>query len=160
MAADDITTRRLHRGSGIETLDQLVWCHPPDLCRDELDGEGHPLESPTDALDRLAIRFEGRVGVRGAIEKQLAGICVGVQRSDRPHPLLSQPQWLAGCGDQTNRRTAQGDCLDEGGGFVNHVLAVVEHQQDVAALQGVHEGVNGRGAGVEHECHHRSDRDS
>ena len=58
-----------------------------------------------------------------------------IQRGHRPHLLVGDPQSFAAGGHDSHRRRLREDRLDQIGGGVKHVLAVVEHQQPDPALQ-------------------------
>ena len=58
-----------------------------------------------------------------------------VQRGHRPQLLVGDSESFAAGGQDSYRRRVRQDGLDQIGGGVEHVLAVVEHQQPDPALQ-------------------------
>ena len=79
-------------------------------------------------------RRTGRHG-KGALDEQRCGGELDVQRRHRPELLVGHPEALPAGGQHLHRRRASEDAVDQVGGGVQHVLAVVEHQQARAALQ-------------------------
>ncbi len=61
--------------------------------------------------------------------------CTDVQRGHRPQPLVGDSQPFAAGGHNLDRRRGRQDGLDQIGCGVQHVLAVVKHQQPYSALQ-------------------------
>ena len=57
-----------------------------------------------------------------------------VQRRHQPHLFVRDPQSFAARGQNLHRRRVREDGLDQIGGGVAHMLAVVEHQQPHPAL--------------------------
>ena len=110
--------------------------HPCPRCR-QLDRERDSVEAATHSRHRVAVRVidrEPRPGLSGALGEQrhcITGV-VGVfdrQRRHPPHRLTAHAQRLTARRQHLRARRRARETIDQGGGRVDHVLAVVEHHQ-------------------------------
>ena len=125
-------------------LGELFGTHRPHARRRQLDREGHTVEPDAQLGDGGAVRLvELEVGLRGAgaLHEELHRGHVGelVEREvrtsrnrkgwHRPHQLGGDAERLAAGGQDLHVGTPLQHLLDELAGGVEHVLAVVEHEQ-------------------------------
>ena len=106
-------------------------------CCRQLDRERQPVESLADVQDvrllGLARREPGTNGA-GPFDEQLAGGAV-LERLDGTHVLAADGQALAARGQHRHGRRRRHDALDQRRRGVDHVLAVVEHQEHAPPAQ-------------------------
>jgi hypothetical protein len=109
----------------------------------QLDRQRDPVEAAADFDDRARLvsvaQREARSHTAGAFDEQGCGSRVDsradVQRGHQPHLLVGDPKSFAAGGQDSHGRRVSQDGFDQIGGGVEHVLAVVEHQQPDSALQ-------------------------
>jgi len=139
-------------------LVQRQRCHAR---RGKLDGQRHAVQAPADLLDRLLVllaRAEVRVG-GGALDEQPARLG---QRGHAPGHLALAVQRLAARGQDAHARSGTQEVLGQARARVDHVLAVVEHDDRLAPREvrgerllrralGRDRGADGQGRGLGHE---------
>ena len=127
----------------IETITDLARRHRRHPRGRQLDGQGNPVEAPADLHHRGGLiscgHREARGHTPGAFDEQIdcrrVDAPADIQRGHQPHLLVGDPQSFAAGGHNSHRRRVRQDRFDQIGGSVEHVLAVVEHQQPDSALQ-------------------------
>ena len=127
----------------IETITHLAGGHRRHPRGRQLDGQRYPVEAPADLHHRGGLISRGHREARGhapgAFDEQAhrrgVDARADVQRGHRPQLLVGDPQSFAAGRQDPHRRRVRQDRLDQIGGGVEHVLAVVEHQQPDPALQ-------------------------
>ena len=127
----------------IETITHLADRHRRHPRGRQLDRQRDPVEAAADLHHRARLvsvgQREARSHAAGAFDEQIhcgrVDARADVQRGHRPQLLVGDPQSFAAGGQDLHRRRLREDRLDQIGGGVEHVLAVVEHQQPDPALQ-------------------------
>jgi hypothetical protein len=133
--------------------------HGPRSCRRQLDGEGYTVELVADSGYRRGVaRGEREVGQAGAVREEPHGI-VGHQvfggrdpvlrKGERAHPpddLPRDAQGLPARGEYAQARAGGEERVGEVGGGLDQVLAIVHHQQRLAVLECLDEGLEKRTA--------------
>jgi hypothetical protein len=127
----------------IETVPHLPRCHRRHPRGRQFDCQRDTVEASADLDDRASlirlVQREARRDAAGAFNEQFhcgrVDSRADVQRGHRPQLLVGDPQALAAGGHDSHRRRLRHDGFDQIGGGVEHVLAVVEHQQADSALQ-------------------------
>ena len=132
----------------IEPLPQSRRRERADTRGGELDRQRQPVERSADVRDRCRvcgrdgeIRLDGlrarleqrdRLALRQAFEVVAAG--GRLQRGDGIDPLGGEPKWRAARHEELDVGRGRGDARDQRCGL-DDVLEVVEHEQELAALQ-------------------------
>ena len=142
-AGDQLVHRELARGSGRELDGQ----------RDAVELGHHRRRGPGRAL----VQREPRLHQLHALDEQLHGLARGelddrvervgrrhAQRGQAPDGLALDPQRLSARGQDRHVRAGPCDALDQLGGSVDHVLAVVEEQERLLHPQRREDGVDER----------------
>ncbi len=150
----------------IETITHLAGGHRRHPRGRQLDGQRDPVEAAADlhhrgrlasVADREArrnvLRPFDEQGHRGRVDA-----CADVQRGHRPQPLVGDSESFAAGGHNLGRRRGREDGLDQIGGGIEHVFAVVEHQQPHPALQGGGHALGYALAGLLGDAQHRGHR--
>jgi hypothetical protein len=133
----------------VEPFGDLAGGQGAGPCRGQLDRQRHAVQAPAQlghGGDRRPVGGPVRVGRGRPLQEQRHGrrghdgLEIGVGLGDRQrrhlvHGLLRQPQRLAAGGQHLDRRTRGEQPLDERGDGVQHVLAVVEQEQQRAGRQ-------------------------
>ena len=127
----------------IETITHLAGGHRRHPRGRQLDGQRDPVEASADLHHRVRLigvgHREARRHALGAFDEQThrgrVDSRADVQRGHRPQLLVGDPQSFAAGGQDLHGRRLREDRFDQIGGGVEHVLAVVEHQQPHPALQ-------------------------
>ncbi|PPS87799.1 hypothetical protein BZZ08_02782 [Streptomyces sp. MH60] len=131
----------------VQAVGQLVRAEGAQPGRGQLDGQGQPVQGRAD-LRHARVAVEAGAHRAGAFQEQLDRRARR-QRRNRHQGLAGDPEALpAGGEDPYAPAGAQQQCRQCGGG-VDQVLAVVEHEQRLAVLQGGQQplgGVHARGA--------------
>ncbi|OLT00919.1 hypothetical protein BJF90_06210 [Pseudonocardia sp. CNS-004] len=131
------TARRVHQARAVEALRELRRRHRADAGRRELDREGEPVEPATDLAHRLrAVVIEGELRpVRpGTVGEQRRRVDVG-QRVHRDHPLALDPERFPARRQHLHRRAVPDDPVDDPGGGIQDVLAVVHDEQEAPTVE-------------------------
>ena len=150
----------------IQTITHLARGHGRHPRGRQLDGQRDPVEAAADLHHRgrlaiLAYREARRnvlrpfdeQGHRGRVDAR-----ADVQRGHRPQPLVGDSEPFAAGGHNLGRCRGRQDGLDQIGGGVQHVFAVVEHQQPHPALQGGGHALGHAPAGLLGDAQHRGHR--
>ena len=107
----------------------------------QFDGEGQAVEAGADVGDerqQVVGHFQGCARGVGAGHEQLGSV-VGGQRGYRPHGLAGHAQRFATRGHEPQARAAAQQFFGHGGGGVDEMLAVVEHDHQLAITDHVRE---------------------
>ena len=146
--------------------------HGADAGRGQLDGEGDAVEAAADldhVLEVVVTHGEAAADGGGPLLEQPQRGVLGGSHAERGRVgqgegaevldrLAGHVEGLAGGRQQSDVGRAREDLLGQVGGGVDHVLAVVEHEQGGAAGEVVDEGVGaGRRAGGPHGRTHGAD---
>ncbi|WP_229683859.1 hypothetical protein [Nocardia camponoti] len=119
----------------IEAVGELVERHRPQACCREFDGERDAVERTANAFSRCEIRSgDSTTDGSGAVAQQGDG----GRQLKRPHPpqcLARNAKRLTACRENAHAWTLTEDPMRERSGGVDHVLAVVQHQQRFAFAQ-------------------------
>ena len=126
--------------------------------RGELDRQRDSVEATADVLDDVP-RLGDEAGVnRGRPgHEELEGIGGDVEGGHADHDLPVDAERLTASRDDRQAAAMPQDVRDEGGNGVEHVLAVVEDQQDLALADPLDERGASRGAGTGDEADGRGD---
>ena len=127
----------------IETITHLAGGHRRHPRGRQLDGQWNPVEASADFDHRVRLircgHREARGHTLGAFDEQTdcgrVDSPAEVQRGHRAHLLVGDSKSFAAGGQDSHGRGMREDGLDEVGGGVENVLAVVEYQQPDPALQ-------------------------
>ena len=125
----------------IESITHLGYRHRRHPGSRQLDGQRDTVESSADLHHRIRLidHREARSDGPRAFDEQLHRSRTGprhdIQRRHRPHLLVAHPKSFAAGRENRHGGRLCEDRVNEIGGGVKHVLAVVEHQQPDPALQ-------------------------
>ncbi len=148
----------LHRGAAAarqqaealaESLRDLGRCQRPDAGRGELDRERDAVEAPADLQHRADVAFvDGEVGADGrrplreetdgvAVEGRLEAGALGcdAEAPDDDEPLARHAEALPARREDRDPGAPLRDLAHDVGHRGDHVLAVVEHEEQLLALQ-------------------------
>jgi hypothetical protein len=151
----------------IEPIAHLARGHGRHPRGRQFDGQRDPVEAPADLHHRgrltiIAARREARRHVLRPIDEQghrgRVDARADVQRGHRPQPLVGDAESFAAGGHDLGRGRGRQDGLDQIGGGVQHVFAVVKHQQPHPALQGGGHALGHGLAGLLGDAQHRGHR--
>jgi len=123
----------------IEAVADLGDAHRAGARRGQLDGQGDPVESLADLGDDrfgVAVGIEAVSGGVGPLDEQAHGgrVDAEFERRHPPRVLSLHLERLSARGQDAELGSALEHGVDQVGGFVEHVLAVVDH----------HKGATGR----------------
>jgi len=124
--------------TGIHAGEDLRRRHRAQPGRGQLDRQRQAVEPRAQPLDRgvaLHVGHEPRHALPRALQEQVAGI-LGAERVQPPHGLADHAERLPAGGHDADPGAVAEHACRERRARVDHVLAVVEHQHQVAAAQG------------------------
>ena len=138
---------------------ELVRAHRAHARRRQLERERHAVEPDAELGDGAPVALvEGEVGLgrggpgheqlhrgdRGEVGQRLVGVARHRQRRHRPHQLGRDAERLPAGGEDLHLRAPLQHQVDQLAGGVDHVLAVVEHQEEAARREHVDDRVGER----------------
>ena len=112
----------------VEPLGDLGGAHRPGAGRGQLDAERQAVEPSADLGDRAAVGVEVGAGGPRPQHEQGGGVRER-ERRHRPHLLAVDAERLPARGEHDDAGALRDDALGQPCGGVQHVLAVVEHEQ-------------------------------
>ena len=128
----------------VEPGGDAVRVHHPDAGCRELERERQTVEASTDARDRFALFVIGREpgpALARSFDEQLDCGCL-VERRHPPSDFAGDTERLAARRHDAQVRDADQERVEHACGPIEHLLAVVEDEQRLAAAQLLHQGVD------------------
>ena len=147
----------------IEPIPHLAGGHRRHPRGRQFDGQRDSVEAAADLHHRRGLAIvadrEARRDVLRPFDEQghrgRVDACAQVQRGHWPQPLVGDSQPFTAGGHHLGRCRGRQDGLDQIGGGVQHVFAVVEDQQPYSALQGGGHALGHAAAGLLGDAQHR-----
>ncbi len=116
------------------------------VCGRELDRQWHPVESPAEigrGVELLWCKLEVVRGFGRSSDEQRQSALI-VEAGDAVRLLTGDVERLAARGEHAAGRACRKHLAHEGSGFIQEVLAVVEHQEHLSVGQELSDGRAGR----------------